>query len=148
MQQDEQSVPEINPNIAPHEDYFGNLKDASYRGNQNLKDGVQSVNVPVDTFAYYANEIIKCKNDIVYFANTYYHIISGKRGKHVIDTYPKQNDLLESMQNNERLVVLASRQTGKCVSGETIISLRDNATGEEFDMPIEQFYKKLQNENE
>ena len=92
------------------------FKDCAFRGNQNIREGVVSVPVDVNEFTYYANEIVKCAEDPIYFANTYFTIVAPGKGKHVIKTYPRQDDLINEMVEKDRLVVLASRQVGKTTS--------------------------------
>ena len=58
-------------------------------------------------------EIVKCKRDIVYFANTYFKILSMKDGIRTINLYPKQEDLLKFFKNEKRAICLSARQSGK-----------------------------------
>lgn len=67
------------------------------------------------------NELKKCHDDPIYFANNYFRIISpdvneGRGGLGVIKTYPKQNDLINFFRNYNRCVVLSVRQSGKSTS--------------------------------
>ena len=65
-----------------------------------------------DQLAFVVKEIKKCRKDIVYFAEKYFRII-GDGGLQLIKLYPKQKELLRTMQRESRVVVLASRQCGK-----------------------------------
>ena len=62
-------------------------------------------------------EFIKCRNDIVYFAQNYFHIVVLGKGKRKIKLYPFQEDILKTstdLPNGKRhMVLLASRQIGK-----------------------------------
>ena len=74
-----------------------------------------------DEFVWRAQELKKCRDDIVYFANKYFRIISpdvneGRGGLGVIKTYSKQEDLLRFFQKYNRVVTLAARQSGKSTS--------------------------------
>ena len=82
----------------------------SFRNNDNLRGMDKVDNIPLEDFKHYTNEIIKCKSDITYFANNYYTIVTPGIGKHIIKTYPRQDELIQSMLDNDRLCVLASRQ--------------------------------------
>lgn len=82
-------------------------------GNTNLKVANASENITKEEFNYRIQELIKCRNDIVYFANTYYTIISPGKGKHVIKLYPKQEEMLRLFTEKKRVVVLSSRQVAK-----------------------------------
>lgn len=59
------------------------------------------------------NELKKCRDDIIYFAEKYFTITHIDRGKEKIDLYPKQKQALRSLMNNRFVTVLASRQCGK-----------------------------------
>lgn len=58
------------------------------------------------------SEIIKCKNDIVYFASNYFYIIT-EDGRHNIKLFPKQIEVLRGFVENRFTVLLSSRQTSK-----------------------------------
>lgn len=58
-------------------------------------------------------EIVKCKKDIVYFANTYFKILTMNEGIRTIKLYPKQEELLRFFKDDKRCVVLSARQSSK-----------------------------------
>ena len=82
------------------------------RGNTNVKTANVTEHVDVNEYKKRVTEIIRCKNDPIYFANKYYTII-GDNGKQIIELYPKQEKLIKSFCDNDKTVVLASRQSGK-----------------------------------
>lgn len=92
------------------------------RGNAQLKGPDSKEYIPDCEYRRRVDEIIKCKNDIIYFANTYFKIISPGRGLHQIEVYDKQEDMLRHMVDNDRSISLASRQVGKTTC-YTIFSL-------------------------
>jgi hypothetical protein len=67
-------------------------------------------------------ELKKCKEDIVYFAENYFHIINLYSGGGVIKLYNVQKRILNSLISDNHLIVNSSRQTGKTVL-ETIYAL-------------------------
>lgn len=74
-------------------------------------------NMPMEGFLHdYSpeeiSEIIKCNNDIIYFAENYFYIVTGK-GKGKIPLFQKQKEILKSFVDNRFNVLLSSRQTGK-----------------------------------
>ncbi len=74
-----------------------------------------------EEFAWRAQELKRCHDDILYFANHYYRVISpevnnNKGGLGIITTYPKQDELLKFLIKNNRSIILAARQSGKSVS--------------------------------
>ena len=58
-------------------------------------------------------EIEKCKNDILYFAEHYFHIVTLDDGKQKITLYPAQKRILKSLQKYRFNAINASRQSGK-----------------------------------
>jgi len=58
-------------------------------------------------------ELKKCKEDITYFAENYFYIVSLDRGKEVIKLYTRQRQILKSLINNRFNIVLSCRQFGK-----------------------------------
>jgi hypothetical protein len=58
-------------------------------------------------------ELIKCEQDIVHFASNHFFIRSPDKGRHQIDLYDAQRDILKDLQHNRFLAWVASRQVGK-----------------------------------
>jgi hypothetical protein len=58
-------------------------------------------------------ELKKCKEDIVYFAENYFYIVNLDRGKEVIKLYTRQRQILKSLVNNRFTCLLSCRQFGK-----------------------------------
>lgn len=104
--EDDENNEEENNRVVP-------FQHESFRGNSNLRGGDKADNIPLQDYKFYTSEIIKCKQDVSYFANNYFTIVTPEIGKHVINTYPRQDELLQAMIDNDRLCVLASRQVGK-----------------------------------
>ena len=93
---------------------FGDMKtDPTVFGNPNLKPENSVEYVNRKTYEHRARELIKCRNDIVYFAENYFTIVNLDIGKQIIKLYPKQKEFLENLRDNNRVVCLASRQSGK-----------------------------------
>ena len=64
-------------------------------------------------------EIEKCQNDILYFAQTYFHIVTLDEGKQKISLYAAQKRILKSLQKYRFNVINASRQSGKALALDT-----------------------------
>lgn len=94
------------------------------RGNPGLKSANVSESITREELQRRIIEISKCKKDPVYFANNYYTIISPSKGKHIIETYPKQDSMLKTFIDNKRVICCSSRQIGKCVSFFTWITIK------------------------
>jgi hypothetical protein len=69
-----------------------------------------------ETFEYteeMIRELVRCKNDILYFAENYVYVIHPKRGKIRLELRDYQWDLLRDFVENKNLCILSSRQSGK-----------------------------------
>jgi len=90
-----------------------NNKTGFIRGNKNLKTPNYTEYISKEEAIIRTKEIIRCKNDILYFAEKYFTIISPGKGKHIIQMYDRQKDMLLMMKNNDRSIFACSRQIGK-----------------------------------
>lgn len=112
------------------------------------KKGDAPEKISKEELAWRVQELKKCRDDIIYFANHYYRTISpdvngGKGGLGLIKVYPKQEELLKFFQKYNRVVAMAARQSGKCVFTEVNITIRNKKTGEIKEIPIGEFYEKM-----
>jgi len=87
-----------------------------FRKNENLKSGDEPVMIPADQAEFYTEEVLKCKEDICYFAEKYFTIISPGKGQHVIQLFDAQREFLQAMGNHDRVICLSSRQSSKTTS--------------------------------
>jgi Terminase large subunit, T4likevirus-type, N-terminal/Terminase RNaseH-like domain len=73
-------------------------------------------NLPVDVDVQWTQELLeeykKCYNDIFYFAEKYFFIVT-EEGRHPIKLYPAQKDAIKDIMDNKKTIVCASRQVGK-----------------------------------
>ena len=83
------------------------------RGNESLKKPNVVEYVTEEQQLEYINELKRCREDIVYFAERFFTIISPQLGKHKIKLYEKQKQLLRAMVDKTRVISCASRQVGK-----------------------------------
>lgn len=87
--------------------------------------------------------IAQSKRDICWWAENFFRIVSLNVGLTKIKLYQKQKELLYSLVNNDRNIVLASRQVGKCVFKDARLTLRNKKTGKEETITIEQFFDRI-----
>ena len=104
-----------------------------YNGNASLK----KIGISHSYTEEELKEFIKCMDDIVYFATKYVKIVNVDSGLIPFDVFDYQAKLLQHYQKNRFSIVLSSRQSGKCVCGNTIVSLKNNETGEIINTTIE-----------
>lgn len=114
-------------------------KRETYLGNPNLPTADA-------TFEYtpeMATAIEKCKKDILHFAENYFYIVDPDEGKVLIPLFKYQKKLLKSFRKNRYNIVLSSRQSGKCFTGNTKIKIRNKTTGEIEEIEAEKFYNSI-----
>lgn len=84
-------------------------------------------------------EIIKCAEDVLYFANKYCFAMTDD-GIRKIDLRDYQKNMLKDFQDNRFIVMLASRQIGKCLLYSTKIDIYDTRRKFYFKMSIGKLY--------
>ena len=80
-----------------------------YRGSKN----VPVAGAQFEFTAAMVDELRKCTQDVIYFAESYFYIVNLDEGKEKIKLYDAQKNMLLNMVNNRFSVNLASRQSGK-----------------------------------
>lgn len=108
-----------------------------YNGNPNLPKAGARHNLTTDQIV----EFKKCMDDPVYFAENYFKIVHIDHGIVPFKLYPYQADAVKLAQSNRKLVINASRQSGKCVSINTLVKLRNRKSGEVMEITIGNFMK-------
>jgi hypothetical protein len=103
-----------------------------------------SIKRPDEQIEYTPEMISKlndCQDDIWNFLE-HIKIIHPDRGIIQFEPYDFQKKILKNLQNNRFNVILASRQSGKCLSYYTTISVRNKKTGEIKDVFIGDLFKE------
>ena len=111
------------------------------------KAGEKEILTP-QQFKELAKEVKRCRNDVLYFCRKYFMIVSLKDGLTHLTPYPKQEQLLKFIQDNNRAIVCASRQVGKCVQQNSTITIRNKITGVEETITIEEFFNRVSSDSE
>jgi len=87
-----------------------------YMGNKNLRAAGEKIGMT----EWQIEEYIKCKNDIVYFAENYYYIQTIDDGKIKMKLWDYQKKLMKIYDNppegKRHIIICASRQSGKTES--------------------------------
>jgi len=89
-----------------------------YRGSKNIPVAGAQYQFTSDM----VDELRKCKEDIVYFAENFFYIVSLDRGKEKIKLYEAQKSVLRSLVDDRFVCLLSCRQSGKALDLETPIS--------------------------
>ena len=88
-------------------------------------------------------EYIKCKLSVFYFAQKYCKIKreDGTIGEITLRRY--QKEIIKLFNDNRYSILMASRQTGKCSSPFTTVSILDEITNDIHDIPFYDIYYQL-----
>ena len=130
------------PNNSDKPELFQTYKDKNnkrtrYMGLPNLK----RANIKTQWTYEMVAEWKKCRDDIVYFAETYCAITHIDYGTIKVQLRDYQRDMLKIMSSKRMTVCNLSRQLGKCVTGDTTIKIRNKKTGEIKEISIKEFHK-------
>jgi hypothetical protein len=84
-------------------------------------------------------EYIKCKLSVFYFAQKYCKIKreDGTVGEIKLRDY--QKNIIKLFNDNRYSILMASRQTGKCIDFNTLVNIKDN-NGNIYEIPIGLLY--------
>lgn len=86
--------------------------DTTYLGNPLLKGKGQKIEWTSELL----EEYLRCKDDIIYFCETYMRIVNVDHGIVPFKLYDYQKELILSMSENRKTIANCSRQSGKTVS--------------------------------
>ena len=103
-------------------------------------DGKIGIKKPDLLFEYTPEEIqevTKCAQDIIYFANNYCYCMQGGKGYQPLTLRDYQEDMLRNYSKNRFNICLSARQSGKCSFN---ISLTARQDGNNFHKYIEDVY--------
>jgi len=86
---------------------------------KSIHDKVRKVGQEVEYTPEMINEVVKCKEDVIYFAEHYYYIVTIDEGRQLIKLRDYQKKMLKAFVNpphkKQHCIVLSSRQIGKTV---------------------------------
>jgi len=81
----------------------------NYKNNPKLKRVGQEIPFTRD----HVEEYLRCRDDVVYFLNNYFYIITIDQGKQIIDLWDYQKDIINLVHDNRNTIVLSARQISK-----------------------------------
>lgn len=102
---------------------------------------LKAARVQMEFESWQIEELVKCAQDPIYFAENYCQINNGDKGLHKIELYGYQPKLINTVMENNRVIALQPRQTGKCCSYKTTISIKNKYDGRVYEMLIGDFYE-------
>ena len=89
-------------------------------------------------------EFMKCAHPDTgprYFMKNYYHIQHPTQGRIKYVPYEYQEKLIDTYHDYRFSVSLLPRQSGKCFTGDTNITIRNKHTGEQKTITAQEFYE-------
>lgn len=99
-----------------------NIKNyKGYLGNQLIKRAGVQIEWNQETLTEY----LKCSKNPVYFAENYMNIVDADGNLQKIKLYDYQKEIISSLHNNRRTIVLTARQAGKALPLDTPIATPD-----------------------
>lgn len=99
----------INPKLQNYKGYLGN-------------ETIKRAGVQVEWTKEAVVEMAKCAEDPLYFAENYMRIITADGDMVKIELYDYQKDIIQTLHENRRTVVLCARQAGKALPLDTPIA--------------------------
>ena len=114
-------------------------KSLCYLNNENLK----AAGVKLPLTAEQIQEIERCSNDIIYFVKNYVKIVTLDDGVQNFHLHPYQEEWINTCYNNRFVMGKWSRQSGKCVSPETTVRIRNKKTGKEMKVSMQELREMM-----
>lgn len=93
------------------------MQTNSYNGNPNLKQ----IGYPMQFTLEQVQELLKCKDDPIYFIEKYCLIISLDRGLVPFKLYDCQKKKVDVIMNNRKVILMEGRQQGKTITAAACI---------------------------
>lgn len=85
------------------------LESLTFRSNPQLRPAGTEIGYTEEML----KELLKCKNDPIYFIENYVHVVHPDKGIVLMKLYEYQKRLILAYHNNRRVLGMASRQLGK-----------------------------------
>jgi hypothetical protein len=86
------------------------------------------------------SELKKCKENVLHFAENHFYIVNLDEGKQKIQLHSYQKKALRMIRDNRFSLFLFSRQSGKCLTMNTLCKIRNKKTGEIQEFTIKQLF--------
>lgn len=114
-----------------------------YQGNCKLRSENQIIEYTKDLL----DEYVRCKEDIIYFAEKYFYIVTIDEGKIKIPLWDFQKKVLKAFisppHDRRHIIMMMPRQQGKCVLDDTKIQIRNKNTKEIKEVTIRTFFDMI-----
>ena len=95
-------------------------------------------------------DISKCADPAtgpLYFISNFFYIQHPTKGKLLCPPFDYQKDMIKAYTKYRNVVVMSSRQMGKCLAGDINITVRNTKTNKIYDIPIGIYYAWNENKS-
>lgn len=82
-----------------------------------------------------------------YFCENFVYVRHPTKGRMRFHLYDHQKDLIHNYHNYRYSISMVGRQMGKCLTGDTMIRVRNKVTGEVLDVSMEAFHARMSPNN-
>lgn len=86
------------------------------------------------------DQLQNCEDDPIFFMENFCYIQTSG-GAQLFRPFDYQKEMINAFQNHKNNVLLTARQMGKCVSGDTVIKIRNKNSGEIMKLTIKEFHE-------
>jgi hypothetical protein len=93
------------------------MENNSYNGNDLLKPAGFEMQFTSEQ----VKELMKCKEDPIYFIENYCYIVSLDRGLILFSLYDCQREKVDTIMNNRKVILMEGRQQGKTITSAACI---------------------------
>lgn len=97
---------------------------------------LRAANAAMPISQEHIEEIKKCRDDIIYFVRNYVKIITLDQGPQLFELHDYQEEWIKACKENRFVMGKWSRQSGKCVTGNTRVKIRHD--GQEKEIKIKE----------
>jgi hypothetical protein len=116
---------------------------STYLGNPALKD----INIKVSWTPQRISELEKCSEDPIYFITKYVNVITLDEGVTEFKLWDFQKEFIKMVHKERFTIATWPRQSGKCLSYDTPVTIRNKKTNEIKTTKIGDFMNTLKTSN-
>ena len=102
---------------------------------------VKADHVKLELSPDHITEILRCQSDPIYFFSKYVRINALGKGFIPFEVFDYQKDIIRTFNENRFSVCSIHRQSGKCVTKNTFINIKNKKTLDEYYLPIGEYHQ-------
>ena len=120
-----------------------NKLDKGFLGNPNIKP----FGANIDWTQEMVEEWEKCYRDPIYFTEKYVKIINLNKGLVNFVPYDYQREIIQTIHDERFTILACCRQSGKCLTGDNKLNIRNKNTGEVISVTFDEFNYMMSNKD-